>query len=52
MALLNGGEGGHSAGLGFAFGMVLIGVIFTSRYAVKIRAFKQRLLNKLKEDKA
>ena len=41
-----------SAGLGFAFGMVLIGVIFTSRYAVKIRTFKQRLLNKLKEDKA
>ena len=41
-----------SAGLGFAFGMVLIGVIFTSRYAVKIRAFKQRLLNELREDKA
>ena len=27
-----------------AFGMILLGVVFTSRYAVRIRAFKQRLL--------
>ena len=36
-------------GLGIAFGMIIIGVIFTSRYAVRIRAFKQRLLNRLKD---
>ena len=33
-----------SFGLGIAFGMILLGVVFTSRYAVRIRAFKQRLL--------
>ncbi|MBQ1521549.1 MAG: helix-turn-helix domain-containing protein [Erysipelotrichaceae bacterium] len=35
-----------SFGLGIAFGMVIIGVIFTSRYASRIREFKMRLLNK------
>ena len=35
-----------SFGLGIAFGMIIIGVIFTSRYALKIREFKMRLLNK------
>jgi transcriptional regulator with XRE-family HTH domain len=35
-----------SFGLGIAFGMVIIGVIFTSRYAARIREFKMRLLNK------
>ncbi len=35
-----------SFGLGIAFGMVILGVIFTSRYAGKIRAFKMRLLNR------
>lgn len=35
-----------SFGLGLAFGMVILGVIFTSRYAGKIRAFKMRLLNR------
>ena len=38
-----------SFGLGIAFGMIIIGVIFTSRYAVKIREFKFRLLGKVKE---
>ncbi len=35
-----------SFGLGISFGMVIIGVIFTSRYAARIREFKMRLLNK------
>ena len=35
-----------SFGLGLAFGMVILCVIFTSRYAGKIRAFKMRLLNR------
>ena len=35
-----------SFGLGIAFGMIIIGVIFTSRYSAKIRAFKMRLLGK------
>ena len=33
-------------GLGIAFGMIIIGVIFTSRYAARIREFKLRLLGK------
>lgn len=33
-----------SCGLGIATGMIVIGVIFTSGYAGKIREFKQRLL--------
>ncbi len=37
-----------SFGLGIAFGMIIIGVIFTGRYAAKIREFKLRLLGKLK----
>lgn len=41
-------EGIGSFGLGIAFGMIILGVIFTSRYAVRIREFKQRLLNKSK----
>ena len=39
-----------SFGLGIAFGMIIIGVIFTSRHALKIREFKMRLLGKTKED--
>jgi transcriptional regulator with XRE-family HTH domain len=35
-----------SFGLGIAFGMVIIGMIFTSRYAGKIREFKMRLLHR------
>ena len=35
-----------SLGLGLAFGMVIAGVIYTSRYASKIRAFKRRLLKR------
>lgn len=31
---------------GFAFGMLLIGILLTSRYGAKIRAFKQRLLRR------
>ena len=43
-------EGIGSFGLGIAFGMIVLGVISTSRYAVKIREFKLRLLGKVKED--
>lgn len=39
-------EGIGSFGLGLAFGMMVLGVIFTSRYMVKIRQFKQRLLDR------
>ena len=39
-----------SFGLGAAFGMIILGVIFTGRSAAKIRAFKLRLLGKMKED--
>ena len=35
-------------GLGLAFGMLIIGVIFTSKYAGRIRGFKLRLLGKAK----
>ena len=37
-------------GLGIAFGMIVFGVIFTGRSAVKIREFKLRLLGKAKGD--
>lgn len=37
-----------SFGLGIGFGMIILGVIFTSKYAFKIREFKLRLLNKVK----
>ncbi|MGN0267456.1 MAG: helix-turn-helix domain-containing protein [Lachnospiraceae bacterium] len=39
-----------SFGLGLAFGMVILGVIFTSKYAVRIRQFKMRLSGKMKEE--
>ncbi len=42
-------EGIGSFGLGIAFGMIILGVIFTSRYAARIRAFKRRLLNRAKD---
>ena len=35
-----------SFGLGAAFGMVIIGIIFTGRNAAKIREYKMRLLKK------
>ncbi|MGM0216535.1 helix-turn-helix domain-containing protein [Enterococcus sp. AZ109] len=35
-----------SFALGFSFGMLVVGVIITSRYMIKIRKFKQRLLNR------
>ena len=38
-----------SFGLGIAFGMVILGVIFTSRYALRIREFKMRMLGKNKQ---
>ena len=41
-------EGIGSFGLGIGFGMVVLGVIFTGRYAAKIREFKLRLLSKAK----
>lgn len=34
--------------LGFVFGMLLVGVLFTSRYANKVQAAKQRLFYKAK----
>ena len=37
-------EGIGSFGLGIAFGMIILGVIFTSRYAARIREFKKRLM--------
>jgi len=37
-----------SFGLGIAFGMIIVGVIFTSKYALRIREFKLRLLKKLR----
>jgi len=39
-------EGIGSFGLGIAFGMMILGVIFTSKYVAKIREFKLRLLTK------
>lgn len=39
-------EGIGSFGLGIAFGMIILGVLFTSRHASKIREFKMRLLGK------
>lgn len=33
-------------GLGFAFGMLLLGAIFTSRFAARIRQAKRKLLSK------
>ena len=43
-------EGIGSFGLGIAFGMVILGVVFTSKYAAKIRKFKLRLLGKTTQD--
>ena len=42
-------EGIGSFGLGIAFGMIVLGVIFTSRSAGRIREFKLRLLGKARE---
>lgn len=36
--------------LGLVFGMLLAGVLYTSRYITKIRAFKQRLLGRAATD--
>ena len=44
-------EGIGSFGLGIAFGMIILGVLFTSRYAGRIREVKQRLLNNTKRAK-
>ena len=38
-----------SFGLGIAFGMLILGVIFTSRYAARIRQFKMRLQGRNKD---
>ena len=43
-------EASGSFGLGIGFGMVILGTIFTSRYASRIRAFKRRLLHKEKTE--
>lgn len=34
--------------LGFVFGMLLVGVLMTSKYGLKIKAFKKRLINRSK----
>lgn len=39
-------EGIASFALGISFGMLMVGVIYTSRYIVKIRAFKMRMLKR------
>lgn len=36
--------------LGLVFGMLLVGVLYTSRYMSKIRAFKLRLLSRTKQN--
>ncbi len=36
-------------GLGVATGVIVCGVIFTSRYAARIRAFKMRLLGRIRQ---
>lgn len=40
-----------SFGLGVAFGMIIVGVLFTSKYALGICKFKKRILNKMDEEK-
>ena len=35
-----------SFALGFSFGMLVVGVIFTSKYMIKIREFKKRVLKR------
>lgn len=37
-----------SFALGLVFGILIVGVLFTSRYMTKIKAFKMRLLNRNK----
>ncbi len=44
-------EGIGSFGLGIAFGMLVLGVVFTGRYAARIREFKLRLLGKTAREK-
>ncbi len=39
-------EAAADVALGFVFGMVLCGALFTSRYAAKLVAFKRRLLRR------
>lgn len=41
-----------SFGLGIAFGVMILGVIFTGRYAQKIQEFKHRLMNRWKESRS
>ena len=40
-----------SFGLGIAFGMIILGVIFTGRHAARIRDFKLRLLKRAKNSR-
>ncbi len=42
------GESAASFALGIVFGMLLIGLVYTSRYMGKIRAFKMHLINRSK----
>ncbi len=43
-------EGIGSFGLGIAFGMIILGVVFTGKYADRIRKLKMRLLGKIERD--
>lgn len=38
--------------LGFAYGMMIIGVLYTSGYLAKVKAYKKRLINRLFAKKA
>lgn len=38
-----------SASLGIVLGVLLVGVLYTSRYMAKVQAFKQRLLGKMEK---
>ena len=38
-----------SFGLGIAFGMIILGVLLTSRYEARMREYKRRLLKKIKK---
>lgn len=40
-----------SCSLGFVFGMLLVGILYSSGYLFKIKAAKQRVFNKLKNRK-
>ena len=44
-------EGIASFGLGAAFGLIVLGVVFTGKYASRIHEFKLRMMKRLKENR-